>query len=152
MLFQNVEIWKQVPFCQIDARSRSIPAIDNNFIWFSFFSWIVWWKFEGTWYEKSARGTPYKNDGGERRIFKNLPVPSFRSGIYFFFFVVASNLKINLCIKLCSLLEGIYYSDCLQQKRPNQNPLSARISRGRGPTHPFLCDVKWSFDLFIKPG
>ena len=69
-----------------------------------------------------------------------------------FFFVVASNLHINLCIKLCSLLAGIYYLDCLQQKRPNQNPLSARISRRRGPTHPFLCDVKSSFGLFIKPG
>ena len=67
---------------------------------------------------------------------------------YFFFFVVASSLQINLCIKLCSL----YYSDCLQQKRPHQNPLSARISRGRGPTHSFLCDVKSSFDLIIKPG
>ena len=33
----------------------------------------------------------------------------------FFFFMVASNLHINLLIKLCSLLEGIY-SDCLQQK------------------------------------
>ena len=46
----------------------------------------------------------------------------------------------------------MYYSDCLPQKQPNQNPLSASISRGRGPTHPFLCDVKSSFDLFIKPG
>ena len=71
---------------------------------------------------------------------------------YFFFFVVASNLHINLFIKLCSLLEGIYCSDCLQQKRPNQNLFSARISRGRGPPHPYLCDVKSSFDLFIKPG
>ena len=50
-----------------------------------------------------------------------------RVSIYFFF-VVGSNLHINLHIKLCSLLEGIYYnSDCLQQKRPNQNPLSAHI-------------------------
>ena len=69
-----------------------------------------------------------------------------------FFFVVASNLHINLFMKLCSLLEGVYCSDCLQQKRPDQNLLSARISRGRGTSHPYLCDVKSSFDLFIKPG
>ena len=37
----------------------------------------------------------------------------------------------------------------LQQKRPNQNLLSAGISWGRGPFHPYLCDVKSSFDLFI---
>ena len=66
----------------------------------------------------------------------------FSVGYLFFSFIVASNLHINLCIKLCSLLEGIYYPDCLQQKRPNQNPLSARMSRGRGPTHPYLCDVE----------
>ena len=66
--------------------------------------------------------------------------------------MVASNLHINLFIKLCSLLEGIYCSDCLQQKRPNHNLLSARISRGRGPPHPYLYDVKSSFDLLIKPG
>ena len=67
-------------------------------------------------------------------------------------FMVASNLHINLFIKLCSLLEGIYCSDCLQQKQPNQNILSARISQGRGPSQPYLCDVKSSFDSFIKPG
>ena len=44
------------------------------------------------------------------------------------------------------------YSDCVQQKRSNENLLLARISRGRGPSHPYLCDVKSSFDLFIKPG
>ena len=66
--------------------------------------------------------------------------------------MVASNLHINLFIKLCSLLEGIYCSDCLQQKRLNQNLSWARISRGRGPSHPYLCNVKSSFDLFIKPG
>ena len=53
-------------------------------------------------------------------------VSSFWSGI-FFFFIVASNLHINLCIKLCSPLEGIYYPDCLQQKWSNQNPLSAHM-------------------------
>ena len=58
------------------------------------------------------------------------------------FFMVATNLHINLFIKLCALLEGVYCSDCLQQKRPNQNPLSARISQGRRPTNPYLCDVK----------
>ena len=48
----------------------------------------------------------------------------------------------------------MYCSDCLQQKRPNENLLVARISRGRGPPHPYLSDVKSSFDLhvFIKPG
>ena len=71
---------------------------------------------------------------------------------FFFFFIEASNLHINLFIKLCSLLEGIYCSDCLQQKRPNQNLLLARISRGRGPPYPYLSDVKSFFDLFIKPG
>ena len=45
----------------------------------------------------------------------------------------------------------MYCFDCLQQKRPNQNLLFRHISRERGPTHPFLCDAKSSFDLFIKP-
>ena len=66
---------------------------------------------------------------------------------FFFFFMVASNLHINLFIKLSPLLVGMYCSDCLQQKRPNQNPLL-----GRGPPRPYLRDVKSSFDLFIKPG
>ena len=77
-------------------------------------------------------------------------VSRFRSGI-FFFFVVATNVHINLCIKICLPLVGMYCSDCLQQKRPNQNLLFRHISRERGPTHPFLCDIKSSFDLFIKP-
>ena len=63
-----------------------------------------------------------------------------------FLFMVASNLHINLFIKLYPLLVGMYCSDCLQQKRPNENPLLAHISRGRGPRHPYLCDVKSSFD------
>ena len=71
---------------------------------------------------------------------------------FFFFFMVASNLHINLFIKLSPFLEGMYCSDCRQQKRPNENPLLARISRGRGPPHPYLCDFESSFDLFIKPG
>ena len=71
---------------------------------------------------------------------------------FFFFFVVATNLHINLFIKLSPLLEGMYCSNCLQQKRPNENLLLARISRGREPPHPYLCDVNSSFDLFIKPG
>ena len=72
---------------------------------------------------------------------------------YFFFpFVVVTNLHINLFIKLWPPLEGMYCSHCLQQKRPNENLLLARIPRGRGPPHPYLCDVKSSFDLFIKPG
>ena len=67
-------------------------------------------------------------------------------------FMVASNLHINLFIKLCSLLEGIYCFDCLEQKRPNQNILSARtcILRGRGSSQPYLCDVKSSFDYSLN--
>ena len=68
------------------------------------------------------------------------------------FFMVASNLHIDLLIKLSPLLVGMYCFDCLQQKQPNENPLLAFISRGRGPSHSYLCDVKSSFDLFIKPG
>ena len=97
-------------------------------------------------------------------------VSRFGSGIFIFFFlhgmpagqarsrfgsgifVVGTNLHINLFIKLSPLLEGMYCSNCLQQKRSNQNLLLARISRGREPPHPYLCDVKSSFDLFIKPG
>ena len=41
----------------------------------------------------------------------------------------------------------IYCFDCLEQKPPNQTPLSARISRGRGPTHLYLCDVKANHHL-----
>ena len=78
-------------------------------------------------------------------------VSRFWSGI-FFFFVVVTNLHINLCIKLSPLLEGMYCSDCLQQKQPNENLLLARISQGREPPHPYLCDVNSSFDLFIKSG
>ena len=66
----------------------------------------------------------------------------FRSGIFFFFIVVTS-VHINLCIKLCPPLVRIYCSDCLQQKRPNQNLFFRHISH-------ILCDVKSSFDLFIK--
>ena len=79
-------------------------------------------------------------------------VSRFGSGIFFFFFVVATNLHINLFIKLSPLLEGMYCSNCLQQKRPNENLLLVRISPGREPPHPYLCDVNSSFDLFIKPG
>ena len=73
-------------------------------------------------------------------------VSRFRSGI-FFFFIVVTNVHINLCIKLCPPLVRIYCFDCLKQKRPNQTPLSARISRGRGPTHLYLCDVKANHHL-----
>ena len=80
-------------------------------------------------------------------------VSRFGSGIFFFFFLfVVTNLHINLCIKLCPLLQRMHCSHCLQQKRPNENLLLARISRGRGPPHSYLCDVKSSFNLFIKPG
>ena len=71
---------------------------------------------------------------------------------FFFFFLVATNVYINLFIKLSPLLLGMYCPDCLQQKKANQNPFLSLISRGRGPTHPYLCDVKASFDLFIKSG
>ena len=64
-----------------------------------------------------------------------------------FFFTEASNLHTNLFIKLCSLLEGIYLSST---KKAQSQPLSARISRGRGPTFPFLCDVKSSFEAGAK--
>ena len=80
------------------------------------------------------------------------PCLGFGQVSFFFFFVVVTNLHINLFIKLPPLLEGMYCSDCLQQKRPNENLLLAHISRGRGPPHPYLCDVNSSFDLFIKPG
>ena len=76
-----------------------------------------------------------------------------KTGRFLFFpFVVVTNLHINLFIKLSPLLVGMYCSDCLQQKQANQNPFLSCISRGRGPTHPYLCDVKASFDLFIKLG
>ena len=71
---------------------------------------------------------------------------------FFFFFLVATNVYINLFIKLSPLLLGMYCPDCLQQKKANQNPFLSLISRGRGPTHPYLCDVKASFDLFITSG
>ena len=77
-------------------------------------------------------------------------VSRFRSGI-FFFFIVYTNVYINLCIKICPPLVGMHFSDCLQQKQPNQNLLFRHISQERGPTHPFLCDVKSLFNLFIKP-
>ena len=57
-----------------------------------------------------------------------------------------------LFIKVSPLLEGMCCSNCLQEKRPNENLLLARISRGREPPHPSLWDVNSSFDLFIKPG
>ena len=71
---------------------------------------------------------------------------------FFFFFLVATNVYINLFIKLSPLLLGMYCPDCLQQKQANQNLFLSLILRGRGPTHPYLCDVKASFDLFIKSG
>ena len=69
----------------------------------------------------------------------------FGSGIFsffFFYFVVVTNQHINLCIKIRPPLVEMYCSDCLEQKRPNQNLLSARTSRGRGPTYLYLCDIK----------
>ena len=78
--------------------------------------------------------------------------PCLGLGWVSFFFVIVTNLHINLCIKLCPLLEWMYCSDCLEQKQPNENLLLASILHGRGPPHPYLCDVKSSFDLFIKAG
>ena len=75
---------------------------------------------------------------------------SKRVDFFFFFFLVATNRYINLFIKLTPLLLGVYCSDCLQQKQANQNPFLSLTSRGRGPTHPYLCDVNASFNLFIK--
>ena len=69
---------------------------------------------------------------------------------FFFFFIVVTNRYINLFIKLSPLLLGMYCSDCLQQQQANQNPFLSLISLGRGPTHPYLCDVNASFDFFIK--
>ena len=69
---------------------------------------------------------------------------------FFFSFLVVTNRYINLFIKLSPLLLGMYCSDCLQQQQANQNPFLSLISRGRGPTHPYLCDVNASFDIFIK--
>ena len=68
----------------------------------------------------------------------------------FFFFLVVTNRYINLFIKLSPLLLGMYCSDCLQQQLANQNPFLSLISRGRGPTHPYLCDVNASFNFLIK--
>ena len=81
-------------------------------------------------------------------VSKNGSISFFFSS--FFFFLVATNWYINLFIKLTPLLLGVYCSDCLQQKQANQNPFLSLTSRGRGPTHPYLCDVNASFDLFIK--
>ena len=69
---------------------------------------------------------------------------------FFFFFLVATNRYINLFIKLSPLLLGMYCSDCLQKQQANQDPFLSLISRGRGPTHPYLCDVNASFDFLIK--
>ena len=74
----------------------------------------------------------------------------FGSDIFFFSFVVVTNRHINLCIKISPSLVGMYCSYCLLQKRLNQILLFRHILRERGPSHPFLCDVKLSFDLFIK--
>ena len=40
----------------------------------------------------------------------------------------------------------MYCPDCLQQKQANQNPFLSLILGGRGPTRPYLCDVKASFN------
>ena len=73
----------------------------------------------------------------------------FFLSFFFFFFLVIANLYINLFIKPSPLLPGMYSSDCLQQKQANQNPFLSLISLGRGPAHPYLCDVNASFDFFL---
>ena len=91
-----------------------------------------------------------------RLLLRGMPwggIPCLKTGrflFFCFFFLVATNRYINLFIKLTPLLLGVYCSDCLQQKQANQNPFFSLTSRGRGPTHPYLCDVNASFDLFIK--
>ena len=60
--------------------------------------------------------------------------------------MVATNLHINLFIKLSPLLLGMYCSDCLQQKQANQKSILVAYIAREGT----LCDVKASFDLFIK--
>ena len=83
-----------------------------------------------------------------RDALKGHTVSKSESISFFFFFLVATNLYINLFIKPSPLLLGMYCSDCLQQKQANQCPFLSLISRGRGPTHPYLCDVNASFDFF----
>ena len=91
-----------------------------------------------------------------RPIYAGCPEGAYRVlkrvDFFFFFFVVYTNRYINLFIKLSPLLLGMYCFDCLQQKQANQNPFLSLILRGRGPTHPYLCDVNASFDIFIKDG
>ena len=50
--------------------------------------------------------------------------------------MVASNLYINLFIELCPLLVGMYCSDCLQQKRSNQNLFWRVYHEGGDPLIP----------------
>ena len=80
----------------------------------------------------------------------SIPCNAIRGILFFFFFVVATNLHINLFIKISPLLEEMYCSNCLQQKRTNENLLLAHISRGREPPHPYLCDVNSSFDFSLN--
>ena len=72
----------------------------------------------------------------------------FRSGIFFFIGVI--NVHINSCIKLCPPLVRIYCSDCLQQKRPNQNLFFRHISRERGPTHHFCVTSNYHLIYSLK--
>ena len=75
-------------------------------------------------------------------------VSRFRSGI--FFFIGVANVHINLCIKLCPPLVRIFCSDCLQQKRPNQNLFFRHISRERGPTHHFCVTSNYHLIYSLK--
>ena len=93
-------------------------------------------------------------DASKQSCYAGCPEGAYRvlKRVDFFFFVVATNVHINLFIKLAPLLVGMYCSDCLQQKQTNQNLFLSLMSRGRGPTDPYLCDVNASFDLFVKTG
>ena len=92
---------------------------------------------------------------GQLNLLRGMPwghTVSKNGSDFFFSFAVATNLYIKLFIKLSPLQLGMYCSHYLQQKQANQNPFLSLISRGRGTTHPYLCDVKASFDFFIKTG
>ena len=79
--------------------------------------------------------------------------PCLKLGWVFFFSMVDTNLHISLLIipglNLALSLTRSTALIVVSKKRPNQNSLSASISRGRGPTHPYLCDVSHGLSLKI---
>ena len=54
-------------------------------------------------------------------VSKNGSISFFFFFFFFFSFLVATNVYINLFIKLSPLLLGMYCPDCLQQKKANLN-------------------------------